>query len=870
MKSEMTHINHYRLRYTVRAILITGLMGMMVYAALFLVAFDLLGREPGWESMEWILGQYRWLHLTALIPLMFLLAGGFAAREISRQMEQREQVISQQKDQIGHAIEFAGEIGKGHLEFKYIGVNGGQKLGASLDEMRQGLVEARERETERKVIMDITGQVGCLLRKSREIKSLSDGVTAFLVNQLEYVVQGAFYVADDARERLDMLTVYAHGRKKHMHASFRFTEGLVGQAALERKYILRREIPEDYEIVSSGRSSHKKPVSLLLQPLITNEEVFGVIELASSADFTPVQLKVMQELSETIARTIYNVKINLKTRDLLNESRQMSCELGDQKKQLMEQADLMITTQEELKDSNLKLEEQVQEVHRSQKKSRVILENASEIITIYSESGEVSFVSPSIRAIMGYFPEELEGRGALENVHPQDADALKRFFRELESFPEQTRSLQYRYFTRSGEIIWLEATGKNFLGDPVINGLVVNSRDISVQILAEKEQRMRAKMQALSENSLDIIVRVDIFSRCTYINPVIESYTGLKPGDFIDKPLMEMEIDPSVLDSWKQIFELVACSREKQSCEMEFSGPEGTKCMMVNAIPEYYESGEIESVLMVCHDVTEAHQREALIKQKNKSISDSINYAYHIQSSLMPGENDIRALMPNSFMFYKPKDVVSGDYPWLYTEGDEIYIGAMDCTGHGVPGALMSLIGFFSQNEIVARNSKLNAGQLLDHLHHNVVKTLKQEEEDCLTEDGMDAAFCRINLQKRELHYAGAHRPLYHVSGGKLEVIKGNKFPVGSNQYSSRKDFTNHLIQLNQGDAIYIMTDGFPDQYGGPDGKQKYMSGRVRKLIQDHTHLSIFQMRKLFRDTFYNWKGETRQLDDILIIGIKF
>ena len=131
----------------------------------------------------------------------------------------------------------------------------------------------------------------------------------------------------------------------------------------------------------------------------------------------------------------------------------------------------------------------------------------------------------------------------------------------------------------------------------------------------------------------------------------------------------------------------------------------------------------------------------------------------------------------------------------------------------------------------------------------------------------MDAAFCKLNLKKMELDYAGAHRPLYHVRDGILNEIKGDRFPVGSTQYRNRKNFTNHTIKIKPGDSFYFMTDGFPDQVGGPL-RNKYMSGRVNMLIQDNAHLSIFQMGNLFRRTFDEWKGEAEQVDDVLIIGI--
>ena len=859
-----------RIKYIGGKLLFFALLGIAVYVVilslLVYMQYSTLA-TPGFKN---IFTDFDLIYLTNLIPVLFCLLGLWEGIRSHRKMIALKETIHQQTSNINRTIDFAREIGNGNLEYRFVPMNGERVLGDSLDEMRKSLLDASDKEAERNEIMKMAGQVGSLLRNNFALDKLSDAVISFLVRNLDNVVQGAIYVVNEEQKLLEMTACYAYNRKKHVNATFHFAQGFVGQAAIEKRTIVRTDIPDHYTTISSGLIEDHTPNSLLFVPLITNEVVYGVIELASFGIYTSLQLKLMEELSEIIARTIFNVKMNKKTYDLLQESQKMSEELGSQKTQLMDQAEEMITTQEELRESNMKLEEKIEEVYKSQKKNRVLLENASEIITIYSEESGITFVSPSIKSIMGYYPEELVGMKATENIHPQDVDTFSRFFQDLISYPEQTKQLQYRYFSKTGEIVWLEATGKNLISDPDINGIILNSRDISVQIFAEKEQRMRAKMQALSENSLDVIVRIDIFSRCTYINPVIESLTGIKPESFINKPLMDIDINMDILSSWKEIFEEVARKKEKKKTEIVFPTLDSKKTMQVNAIPEFSERGDIESVLMVCHDITEAKQREDLIKLKNKSISDSINYAYYIQSSLMPKETDIRKHLSNSFMFYEPKDVVSGDYPWLHRNGDDIYLGAMDCTGHGVPGALMSLIGHFSQNEIMVEGKNLYAGQVLDQLHTSVVKTLRQEEEDSKTKDGMDAAFCKINLKRKELHYAGAHRPLYYVSNGSMEVIKGDKFPVGGNQHGTRKNFTNHCIRIKPGDACYIMTDGFPDQYGGPSGKEKYMSGRVKQLIRDNTHLSIYQMGNLFRDTFNDWKGTTKQLDDVLVIGIKF
>ncbi len=441
---------------------------------------------------------------------------------------------------------------------------------------------------------------------------------------------------------------------------------------------------------------------------------------------------------------------------------------------------------------------------------------------------------------MGYYPVEILGKDDIENIHPLDTERFRQLLKDLKSFPEKELTLQYRYFTKEGDVIWMEATGKNFLSDSVIKGIVINSRDISEQRIAAKEQRIRAKMQALSENSSDIIIRIDIFSRCTYINPVIEEYTGFKKDSYIDKPISNTDMDVSVVTVLKKMLEEVSLSKTKKSEEMPFPTPNGNRIMQVNAIPEFNENGEPESVLFVCHDITEAKAREEIIRKKNKSISDSINYALNIQSALMPTEEYLHKVLPNSFMFYKPKDIVSGDYPWLFKNEDSIFVGAMDCTGHGVPGAMMSIIGHFLQDGIINQNMGYNAGEVLNKLHFSVVEKLKQAEPGSKINDGMDAAFCKINLKKKELDFAGAHRPLYHVSKGVFTEIKGDKFPVGSTQYRNRKDFTNHTIKIKPGDAFYFMTDGFPDQFGGPTGKQRFTSERVGKSYSGKYALKHF------------------------------
>lgn len=264
----------------------------------------------------------------------------------------------------------------------------------------------------------------------------------------------------------------------------------------------------------------------------------------------------------------------------------------------------------------------------------------------------------------------------------------------------------------------------------------------------------------------------------------------------------------------------------------------------------------------------ELTETKKVVDAQHKSITDSINYAQRIQHAIIPTDNEIASHFKESFVYFKAKDVVSGDFPWLFKTDKYIYIAAVDCTGHGVPGAMMSLIGNLLLKDIVTKKD-VDPATLLYDLHWGVVKTLKQDAEGNTTADGMDVAMCRIDLNSNEVQYSGAHRPLYHIRKGELEQFKGDKYPIGGNQYEGKNSFSNHVINFDEGDQIYFFSDGFTDQFGGPN-QLKLGPKRTRELLTNNSHLSMIEQQSKVKDTFETWQGENNQIDDVLLIGIKF
>ena len=261
-------------------------------------------------------------------------------------------------------------------------------------------------------------------------------------------------------------------------------------------------------------------------------------------------------------------------------------------------------------------------------------------------------------------------------------------------------------------------------------------------------------------------------------------------------------------------------------------------------------------------------EKNSFIEKQQKKISDSISYAKKIQTAMNPSEEQIQFALPRSFVYYQPKDVVSGDFPYFLEIGDYIYLGAIDCTGHGVPGAMLAMIGKLILNDVITKMYENGPGFVLDMLHASVVANLKQDIPELNTNSGMDMILICLNKTNNELTFSGAHRPLILIRNNEIIEYKGSPFPIGGLQYRKRTPFTDEVIELQKGDRVYIYSDGYSDQTGGPKG-QKYSSGRIKEMLLAKSKIRIEDMRQVIHDDFNDWKGDENQVDDILMIGIE-
>jgi serine phosphatase RsbU (regulator of sigma subunit) len=259
-------------------------------------------------------------------------------------------------------------------------------------------------------------------------------------------------------------------------------------------------------------------------------------------------------------------------------------------------------------------------------------------------------------------------------------------------------------------------------------------------------------------------------------------------------------------------------------------------------------------------------EQKRLVEERNKEVMDSINYAKRIQDALLKEEEHVSSRLPAHFVLFKPKDIVSGDFYWGMEKKGYWFLCVADCTGHGVPGAFMSMLGIAFLNEINAVENILTPAEILDKLREKIVKELKQTGTAGESKDGMDISMARLELQTNELQWAGANNPLYHLRNGEIHEIKANKQPIGFS--FNAVPFTNHEVSLQGGDTIYLFSDGYADQFGGPKLK-KFMSRKFQQTLLAISTESLPSQKELLNRTFEDWRGNLEQLDDVAVIGFR-
>lgn len=391
------------------------------------------------------------------------------------------------------------------------------------------------------------------------------------------------------------------------------------------------------------------------------------------------------------------------------------------------------------------------------------------------------------------------------------------------------------------------------------------------RIAIEKTEELRIKenrLQAIIETSLSGIALTNIKGDFTFANTVFPKLFGYTKEEFLKmsifqivplKDLQEVNVSYTklILGETKYNEEIRLYQKKDKS---KFWGH-----ITISAIQN--NKRKPENFVCMLTDINRLKRSEIEIAAKNKHINDGIIYAKRIQSALFPTKDFVRQLFPEHFIIYKPKEIVSGDFFWVKQINEFTIIAVADCTGHGVPGAFMSLLFISMLNKIVAEKDITRAGQILDALREQLKSALTQGGQENTIQDGMDIAICVFDSKNKLIQFAGAYNPLYFFRDGKLHEIKGDPMPIGL--WRKDKSFNTQEFSVQKDDIFYMFTDGFYDQTGGTHNK-KFMKGKFRELIRKIHKQPLKVQNNILEKTFDNWKKDNQQVDDVLLIGFKW
>jgi serine phosphatase RsbU (regulator of sigma subunit) len=356
---------------------------------------------------------------------------------------------------------------------------------------------------------------------------------------------------------------------------------------------------------------------------------------------------------------------------------------------------------------------------------------------------------------------------------------------------------------------------------------------------------------------------ITLLSKTKVVNPTVQTVIVSAYGDmrnirramnngafdFVTKPINFNDLGATIAKTIKHVQRLKESITEKEQLHQKL---------------ERYSRDLEQTIEERTNEIT---VQKEIIEAKNQSITESINYAKRIQDAALPRVEEIKESIPESFIYFKPRDIVSGDFYWFVREGKKIIVTAADCTGHGVPGAFMSLIGNDLLNEIVTARGVIESDKILNELHDSVRKALRQEENK--SRDGMDLALCVIDTETKTLQYSGAKNPLVYFKNGEMTVIKGDKYPIGGVQFQVDRHYTRHEVDLSEPIMIYLYSDGYQDQFGG-EKSEKFMSKNFKILLKEIHEKPVEEQKQILDDKFREWKGDRSQIDDILVMGMRF
>ncbi len=524
----------------------------------------------------------------------------------------------------------------------------------------------------------------------------------------------------------------------------------------------------------------------------------------------------------------------------------------------------------------------LEELRKSEERYRSLIQNLGEGIAIVDFDENFTFANKTMHKILG-----LDKNESLLDYNLKDFTAPEQFqlIRQQTKKRKQAKKSVYEI-----EVVRKDGKKRNLLvtatpqynndGIPIETHGIFQDMTNQFQLMHElklSEERYRALVDNLGEG----IAIVDFNEKFTFTNPATDRIFNVPRGSLIGKSIAEYT-DEHNLNIIKEQTKKRK-SGKASVYEIEILWKNGEKRnIIITATPQFNANNEPIETHGIFQDITErkrlieelqsakesAEEAFSIIEKKNRNITDSIEYAKGIQQAIFPSEELVKVYFPNSFVLYETKDIVSGDFPWIAYKNNINFIAAVDCTGHGVPGAFMSIVGSTLLNQAINEHGLNKPGDILEDLNQSIFRMIQTSEESGF-KDGLDIALCSIDFNDNLLQFAGAFRPLIIIRDEKVIQISGDIYPIGYYFHQEVNEFTNHEFKLQDNDLIYIFSDGYIHQFGGPKNK-KFMLKRFKELLLRIHKLPMNTQKLIIKEEHEKWRGKAEQLDDILIIGIRY
>ena len=505
------------------------------------------------------------------------------------------------------------------------------------------------------------------------------------------------------------------------------------------------------------------------------------------------------------------------------------------------------------------------------KRSEFIIANAKDGIYISNFEGAFTYVNDSMKNLLGYDENELLSMHFSDVIFEDDKEMVRLFYKNQLVNNIDATYLEFRIIEKNGRCRWV-AQNVQTISNVKDETKVVEFHSIARDITTRKVYEIELdRLSLVARKTKNIIFFLDSDFRINWVNDEFTTVFGYKanevkgkmPGAFLNGPKTNKE---TVIKIEKQL-------KNKESLVAEILNytKEGQEIWVEITMDPYYSSyGEL-GYIAVEQEVTEKKMQRNLILTQNKEITDSINYSRKIQLSTIPKEADRKKILANSFVYYSPKEVVSGDFYLIDTlklKGKERWpvVVVADCTGHGVPGAMLSLMCSGILKQAFSQEDLTSPCEILEFTREKVAAFLNSGKTNEIY-DGMDLAICLLDEKNNTIHFSGANRPLWLIQEGELIEYKGDRQPIG---YSQKNEaFTSIEIKVNEGDVCYLFTDGIIDQFGGERNK-RFMSKTLKNLLLEIAHLDVEKQDKIIKKALRDWQGANEQTDDICLIGMKF